>query len=85
MNLVGAFVASFLLVALRAAQQRNVQAARYRAMFVTSFAWAFAEAAVVVAYVSHGGFHIPTILAIGLGGACGGVAAVKLSKRMFHD
>lgn len=80
-----AFVASFALVALRAFQQRNVAAARYGTMFFTSFAWAFAEATVVFAYVAHGGFHLPTIVAVGAGGGIGGVVAVKLSKRIFHD
>lgn len=79
------FVAAFALVALRAWQQRNVQAARYGSMFFTSFAWAFVEAVVVVAYVANGPFHIPTIVAIGAGGGLGGVVAVKLSKRLFHD
>jgi hypothetical protein len=47
--------------------------------------YAFAEAAVVLAYVSERGFHVPTILAIGAGGGLGCVVAVKLSKRIFRD
>lgn len=85
MDLAVPFVAAFALVALRAWQQRNVQAARYVSMFTTSFAWAFVEAVVVVAYVANGPFHVPTIIAIGAGGGLGGVVAVKLSKRVFHD
>ena len=85
-DLVVPFAASFALVALRAFQQRNVQFARYGAMFGTTIMYAFAEAAVVLAYVGNGnGFNLPAVLAIGLGGATGGVLAVKVSKRIFHD
>lgn len=84
-SVVVPFFAAFALVALRSFQQRNVMAARYGAMFATSFAWAFAEALVVVAYVANGAFHWSTVLAIGAGGGVGGVCAVKLSKRLFHD
>lgn len=79
------FGAAFALVALRAWQQRNVLAARYASMFATSFAWAFVEAVVVVAYVANGPFHIPTIVAVGAGGGLGGVVAVWGSKRLYHD
>lgn len=80
------FFASFALVALRAFQQRNVQHARYGAMFGTTMLYAFAEAAVVLAYVGSGqGFNLPAVLAIGVGGGLGGILAVKLSKRIFHD
>lgn len=80
-----AAAASFALVFLRAFQQRNVSAARYGWMIATTFGYAFAEALVVLAYVSNGGFHIPSILAVAVGGSLGGVTAVAVSRRMFHD
>lgn len=85
LGLAVAFGASFVVVALRAWQQRNVMAARYGAMFGTSILYAFAEGALVLAYVAHNGFHIPTLLAIGVGAGSGGCVAVYLSKRVFHD
>lgn len=84
LGLVLPFMASFALVALRAFQQRNVQAARYGAMFGTTVFYAFAEAAVVIAYTADG-FNLPAVLAIGCGGGIGGIVAVKISKRIFHD
>lgn len=86
LHLAVAFAASFALVGLRTFQQRNVMAARYGAMFATTFGYAVAESLVVLAYVGNGpGFHGDAVAAIGAGGAIGGVLAVKLSKRVFHD
>lgn len=78
------FAASFALVFFRAFQQRNVSAARYGSMFLTTMAYAFAEAFVVIAYTADG-FNLPAVLAIGTGGGIGGIVAVKISKRVFHD
>lgn len=78
------FFASFVFVGVSAFQQRNITHNRYASMFGTTIVRAFVEAAVVIAYVSQG-FHVPTVLAIGIGGGLGCVLSVKLSKRIFHD
>lgn len=78
------FFAAFFFVGVSAFQQRNITHERYVTMFGTTIVRAFVEAAVVIAFVSQG-FHVPTILAIGVGGGLGCVVSVKLSKRIFHD
>lgn len=79
------FVAAFVFVGVSAFQQRNVQHARYLTMFLTTLVRAHLEAVVVLAYVAQGGFHWPTVAAIGIGGGTGCAFGVWLSKRVFHD
>lgn len=85
-NLAVPFFAGGALVALRAFQTRNVQAARYGAMIGTCMLYAFAEAYVVASYVvANGQVFVPAVVAYGLGGGIGCAGAVYVSKRVFHD
>lgn len=78
------FAASFALVFLRALQQRNIAAARFGWLIPTSVVYTFAEAFVIIA-VARQGFHVPLLLAVGLGAGCGAIVAVKFSQKVFHD
>jgi hypothetical protein len=83
-KLAAAFGASFVLIFLRALQQRNISASRFAWLIPVSVAYTFAEAFVIIAVVSSG-FHVPLLLSIGVGAGCGAIAAILFCKRVFHE
>lgn len=79
-----AFLASFVLIALKATQQRQVQFAEYRKMPPVSIGMAFCEVFIVanVARTADGFWPLVGLaLCIGLGAACGSMLGTYLHAR----
>lgn len=80
-TLIAAFVASFLFVGLKSAQQLNVVHDQYALVIPTSMLMAACEV-YVVANVASAGWHWPLVLSVGFGSGLGCVASMLLHKRM---
>jgi hypothetical protein len=81
-----AFAVSFLYIALKATQQRQVMLAQYLRMPPVSFAMAYCEVfltgSIAYSYIAHGLWHAFVMAnAIGAGGALGSVVGTYLHKR----
>jgi len=74
-------LATFVLVFLRAFQQKNVTGHHYLSAALTSFAMAGAEVTLMLQIVEH---TYQTIPWIGLGGAMGVTAAMAIHGRVFR-
>lgn len=75
-----AFISSFILVFMKAFQQRNVVANLYVSAFLTSFAVAVGEVGVIVSGLTLGWQAVPYI---GGGGAFGVVLAMYIHGKVF--
>lgn len=76
------FAASFVFIFLKAWQQRNVAFDHYWWIVPTSLLMAVVEV-YVIANVATRGWHLPLVVAVGLGSGFGALAAALLHKRMF--
>lgn len=74
------FGCSFIFVALKAFQQRNVAFDNYVWVVPTSVAMGFVEYGTIILVVSSG-YTIPTLLAAGLGAGSGALSAMLIHKR----
>lgn len=74
------FLATFMLVFLRALQQQNVIHGHYASAAILPFAMACAEVATVLWVVSSGWSSIPWI---GSGGALGVVTAMYFHRKLW--
>lgn len=85
-RLLTTFAASFTFIFLRAFQQRNVAFDNYMAILPTSLLMAATEV-VVIANIATMGWHIPLVLAVGLGSGTGALTAAIVHKKVFgkHD
>ena len=73
----------FAFVFLKAFQQRSVAFdAPWYYIIGTSLAMAFTEVYVIAAIVRVG-YHVPTVVCIGLGAGLGAVLAMALHRRVF--
>ena len=81
MTFLAAFVASFLFVGLKAAQQLNVVHDQYWLVVPTSVLMAVCEV-YVVANIAHLGWHVSLVLSVGLGSGLGCVASMYLHRRL---
>lgn len=79
----GLFAANFVFIFLKAFQQRNVGGAHYVAILPTSFVLALVEVYIIV-QVATGGFSITTVLALGLAGGAGSIAAIWSHRKLFR-
>lgn len=70
-----AFAASFVFIFLKALQQRNVAFDNYKWVFPTSLGMAFTEYG-VIALIASRGYHIPLVLAAGVGAGLGSMVAM---------
>jgi len=80
--MVSLFIASFVLVFIRAFQQRNVAFDRYLAILPTSLLFAAADVYVVITVV-NAGFKISTVLSMGIGAGLGAMLAMFIHKKVF--
>lgn len=76
--------ATFVRVFLKAFQQRNVVGNQYAWVVPTSLGLAAAEIYVIVA-VAMAGFDLIAVLAIGLSGGTGSIAAMLLHNHLFKE
>lgn len=76
------FFCNFAFIFLKALQQRNVSGAHYVAIVPTSLLLALAEVYIIV-QVATTGLTIPVVLALGVAGGVGSLAAVWSHKRIF--
>jgi hypothetical protein len=83
MEILYAGVAMFAFVFLKAFQQRNVAFDHYLPVVPTSIAMAFCEV-YVIAVVVRVGYHVPTVLSVGIGAGLGALGAMALHKRIFR-
>ena len=74
------FVANFAFIFLKAFQQRNVIHNNYGWVIVTSLSMALFEVYVVASIAKHG-VDLWLVLALGLGGGTGCLAAMLLHNR----
>lgn len=74
--------ANFCFIGLKAFQQRNVIHNNYQAVFGTSMGLAIFEV-YVVAQIAKSGFDAWLVLALGVGGGAGCLAAMWLHNRFF--
>jgi len=74
------FGASFLFVALKAAQQRNVAFDHVWLVPPFSFGMAFVEV-YIIASVAQAGYSLSAAIGMGAGGSAGAIAAMLLHKR----
>ena len=74
------FGCSFVFVALKALQQRNVAFDNYIWVVPTSVAMGFVEYGTIILVVNSG-YTIPTLLAAGLGAGCGALSAMIFHKK----
>jgi hypothetical protein len=74
------FGCSFIFVALKALQQRNVAFDNYIWVVPTSVAMGFVEYGTIILVVK-GGYTVPSLLAAGLGAGFGALSAMLLHKR----
>lgn len=79
-NSLGAALASFIFVFLKAFQQRNVAFDHYRWIIPISLLMALTEV-YVIAIIIKVGYHLGTVIAIGLGSGTGALIAAILHKR----
>lgn len=83
MSYLAVFAASFGFIFLRAFQQRNVTFDNYAAVVPTSLLMAATEV-LVIANIAKSGWHLPLVLAVGLGSGFGALCAMLLHKRIFR-
>ena len=76
------FIANFFFIFLKAFQQRNVGGAHYFAIMPTSFALAATEVYIIVQVVAKG-IDLWAMLALGVAGGLGSIAAVFFHRRIF--
>lgn len=81
-----AFAVSFLYIAMKATQQRQVMAAQYWRMPPVSMAMAYCEVfltgSIAYSYIEHGWLHAFVMgTAIGAGGSVGSMLGTYLHKR----
>lgn len=83
MSYLAAFLASFLLIFLKATQQRHVQFAEYRKMPPVSMGMAFCEVFIVANVARSGETHelIFLALCIGVGAGLGSMLGTYLHER----
>lgn len=83
MSYVFAFIASFVLIFLKATQQRHVQFAEYWRMPLVSYGMAFCEVFITVKVARSGddGALVALALCIGTGAALGSVLGTWLHER----
>lgn len=81
-ELVAVFLANFAFIALKAFQQRNVMAAQYPAIVMTSYMLAATEV-YVVWKIAHVGPTFPMVLTVGTAAGLGATLATLLHKKMF--
>jgi hypothetical protein len=81
--LAGLFLANFIFIFLKAFQQRNVGGSHYLAVIPTSLALALVEVYIIV-QVATGGFNFGTVVALGLAGGSGSIAAIWSHKKVFR-
>jgi hypothetical protein len=74
------FICSFVFVALKALQQRNVAFDNYLWVMPTSIAMGFVEYGTIILVVNSG-YTIPTLLSAGLGAGSGALAAMIFHKK----
>lgn len=74
------FGCSFIFVALKAFQQRNVAFDNYIWVVPTSVAMGFVEYGTIILVVS-GGYAVSSLLAAGLGAGLGALSAMLIHKR----
>ena len=77
---MGALIATFCIVFLRATQTNNVIFQRYALAAITSYALAICEVAILLIVVDRGWSAVPWI---GTGGALGVTSAMWLHRRMM--
>ena len=82
MEILFASLAMFAFVFLKAFQQRNVAFDHYWPVVPTSLLMAATEVYVIAAIVRNG-YHLPLVLAVGLGSGLGALGAMLLHKRVF--
>lgn len=82
MNVAFAGIASFIFIFLKAFQQRNVAFNQFAWVIPCSLAMAVVEVYVIASVVMKG-WHLPLVLAIGLGAGIGAMCAMLLHNRMF--
>lgn len=83
MILFSTFSASFVFIFLRAFQQRNVAFDNYAAIMPTSLLMAATEVVVIV-NIATMGWHLPLVLAVGIGSGSGALCAMIAHKRIFN-
>lgn len=77
------FVANFIFIGLKAAQQRNVQHLLYGRVFIFSHIMALVEVYVIFAVADQG--LVPSVvLPVGLGGGLGAITAMYLTRGYKH-
>ncbi len=74
------FGCSFVFVALKALQQRNVAFDNYLWVIPTSVCMGFVEYGTIILVVNSG-YTIPTLLAAGLGAGTGALSAMLFHKK----
>ena len=79
--LLGAGIAAFLNVALRAFQQLNVVYDRRKWVMPTSMLMALCEAIIILFFV-HAGFNVWLIIATGLGSGSGCLISMIIHKKL---
>ena len=81
-HLILMFLANFVFIFLKAFQQRNIGGAHYAAIIPTSGMLALTEV-YIIAQIAMRGFELPVVLALGLAGGLGSLAAVWAHLRLF--
>ena len=76
------FLASFMLVFLKAIQQQNVVHGKYAMAAITSYGLALSEVAVILYAVKIGWDAVPYM---GTGGAIGGTLAMYVHRKYIHN
>lgn len=82
--MIAAWLASMLMVALRAFQQLNVQHDRRAWVMPTSLCMAACECVIITRYAAAG-FDLRLIGVTGLGAGVGCLMAMTLHKRLRHE
>lgn len=77
------FTATFIYVAFKALQQKNVAHSNYLPVLPVSFAMATCEVFTVYT-VATSGFQFSSIVAVGLGGGLGAMLAMYLHDKYFQ-
>jgi hypothetical protein len=77
------FISTFIYVAFKALQQKNVAHSNYLPVLPVSFAMATCEVFTVYT-VATSGFHLSSVIAVGLGGGLGAMLAMYLHDRYFN-
>lgn len=76
-----AFGASFIFIFLKAFQQRNVIHDNFKWVFPTSIGMALTEYG-VIAIIAARGYHLPLVLAAGVGAGLGSMGAMVLHRKL---